>query len=95
MAGHMNIDQNQALVHIDAPQDAEIASLGAELNLTYIPFGEGGAAGSARQLAEDAKALSVAPAVSAQRTNRQVVGPLQEHRLGPRRCGQGRADRGR
>jgi hypothetical protein len=65
---HMNIDQNQALVNIDAPQDAEIAGLGTELNLTYIPFGEVGEAGAARQLAEDAKALGVAPAVSAQRT---------------------------
>lgn len=65
---YLNIDQNQALVHIDAPQDAEIANLGTELNQTYIPFGEAGARGAARQRAEDAKALRLAPAVSAQRT---------------------------
>jgi len=64
---HMNIDQNQALVHIDAPQDAEIAGLGAELNATYIPFGEVGEERAARQRAEDAKALGVAPEVSTRR----------------------------
>ncbi len=64
---HMNIDQNRALVHIDAPQDAEIAGLGAELNLTYIPFGAAGETRAARQRAEDAKALGVAPEVSTQR----------------------------
>jgi hypothetical protein len=65
---YMNIDQNQALVHIDAPQDAEIALLGSELIQTYMPSGVPGRAGAARQRAQDAQARGVAPEVSSQRT---------------------------
>jgi hypothetical protein len=64
---YMNIDQNQALVHVDAPQDAEIARLGAELNATYIPFGAAGEASASRQEAQDSNAAALAPAVAAER----------------------------
>lgn len=64
---YMNIDQNQNIVHIDAPQDQEIARLGGALNDTYVAYGAQGAAGQARQAAQDANAVGVAPAVSAQR----------------------------
>ena len=35
----MNIDQNQAVVVVDAPQDKKIAELNEKLNTTYIAFG--------------------------------------------------------
>ena len=40
---YMSIDQNQKVVEIPAPQDAEIARLGVELNKTYLPYGKMGA----------------------------------------------------
>lgn len=45
---YMNIDQNQKVVELAAPQDAEIAKLGEELNKTYVVYG--GAAGKASQM---------------------------------------------
>ena len=36
---YINIDQNQTIAYIEAPQDKEIARLGAELNKTYIAYG--------------------------------------------------------
>lgn len=57
----MNIDQNQAVVHFEAPQDAELVRLGAELNSTYVAFGESGRLSAERQQAQDANALSLAP----------------------------------
>jgi hypothetical protein len=38
-----NIDQNQAVAMIAAPQDEEIAKLGVELNKTYVSYGRSGA----------------------------------------------------
>jgi len=51
---YMVIDQNQAVVHFEAPQDKEIAQLGVELNKTYVAFGAAGVANAARQVAQDA-----------------------------------------
>lgn len=54
-----NIDQNQAVVAIAAPQDARIAELNGKLNATYLCYG--GAAGQAKlanQAAQDANALA-------------------------------------
>ncbi|HXQ77614.1 MAG TPA: vWA domain-containing protein [Gemmatimonadaceae bacterium] len=65
--GHyMSIDQNQAVADIPAPQDKEIAVLGTELNKTYISYGVVGAAGAARQTAQDAN-LAAAPTANVQR----------------------------
>ena len=36
----MVIDQDKAVAHIDAPQDKEIAQLGADLNKTYLGYGK-------------------------------------------------------
>ncbi|MBI3924746.1 MAG: VWA domain-containing protein [Armatimonadetes bacterium] len=47
------IDQNQQVAEIEAPQDAEIARLGAELNQTYIPYGQAGHESYQRQAAQD------------------------------------------
>jgi hypothetical protein len=64
---YMAIDQNQAAMHIPAPQDAEIARLGAELNQTYIPIGEKGKEAKVNQEAQDANAASLGLGSSNQR----------------------------
>jgi hypothetical protein len=63
------IDQDRAIVHIPAPQDAAIERLNSRFNDTYIPFGHAGAAGKANQLAQDENALQQREAgASVQRT---------------------------
>lgn len=58
---YIHIDQDRAVAHVDAPQDDEIARLGAKLNDTYIPYGAAGGESVARQATEDSNAASVAP----------------------------------
>jgi hypothetical protein len=53
---YLSIDQNQKVAHVDAPQDAEIARLGVQLNETYLPYGSDAARGAANQSAQDANA---------------------------------------
>ena len=55
---YLSIDQDQKVVAIPAPQDAEIARLGVEMNKTYLPFGRNGMASQARQVLQDANAVS-------------------------------------
>ena len=62
---YLVIDSNKAVVHIEAPQDAEIVKLNASLNTTYIGFGAGGSEGMARQQQQDVNAASMAPAGAA------------------------------
>jgi len=50
------IDHNKAVVHIDAPQDADIVKLNEELNKTYLAYGGEGAARVQTQAAQDALA---------------------------------------
>jgi hypothetical protein len=50
------IDQNRVVLHIDAPQDADIARLGVDLNKTYLPYGAYGSDGQVRQEAQDKNA---------------------------------------
>jgi hypothetical protein len=64
----MNIDQNQEIMHIKAPQDQEIVHLGKELNKTYISYGRKGEQLKARQVEQDMKASGVAPQVMVQRS---------------------------
>jgi hypothetical protein len=52
----LNIDQNRAVAHIAAPQDAEIAQLGRDLNKTYLGYGRKGAEAKKRQEAQDSNA---------------------------------------
>jgi hypothetical protein len=59
------IDQNRAVVSIEASQDKEIARLGEELNKTYLAFGVAGRAGAERQKGQDANAVALAPASGA------------------------------
>lgn len=63
----LNIDQNQAVAHVDAPQDAEIAKLGVELNKTYVRFGAEGGKGAERQMEQDNNATAAAPGANVQR----------------------------
>ncbi|MBN1524364.1 MAG: VWA domain-containing protein [Spirochaetales bacterium] len=67
--GHyMNIDQNKAVVYIEAPQDKEIARLGDELNKTYIGYGTRGEEGKLMQEEQDTNAAAASPEASVQRT---------------------------
>lgn len=50
------INQDQAVCHIDAPQDKKIAELNSQLNDTYIPYGTHGRAGKQKQEAADSNA---------------------------------------
>lgn len=62
---YLVIDQNRAVVSIEAPQDKEIAKLGAALNTTYLAYGVEGQRGAGRQYAQDANVASLAPASGA------------------------------
>ncbi len=64
---YMNIDQNQRIVHVDAPQDEEILNLGKKINETYIGYGKAGSAKKARQAEQDSMASSMAKGVMVQR----------------------------
>lgn len=50
---YLTIDQNAVIVQIDAPQDAEIATLNASLNQTYVPIGSVGRQRIEVQAAQD------------------------------------------
>ena len=64
---YMNIDHNRKAIHIEAPQDKEIARLGVELNKTYIAFGTMAKASEARQSEQDKNAQSASPGSMVQR----------------------------
>jgi len=49
----MRIDHNQAVVYVEAPQDAEIARLGEEINKTYVAYGAHGYESQQRQAMND------------------------------------------
>jgi hypothetical protein len=70
---YMSIDQNAEVVHIEAPQDTEIARLGTELNDTYIPYGALGVEKSANQAEQDVNATA-APGSSTQRAVTKASG---------------------
>ncbi len=57
---YLVIDQNQAIAHIEAPQDAEIVKLNDALNKTYINYGADAPAAKARQIAQDGNAAAKA-----------------------------------
>ena len=66
----MNIDHNQQVAAIPAPQDKELVRLNGELNKTYIAYGsaEGRRAAKDRQVAQDDNAAAASPAVAAERS---------------------------
>lgn len=53
---YLNINQDHAVVHIDAPQDAELIRYNDELNATYLWYGKEGRAAGVRQLKQDSNA---------------------------------------
>ena len=53
---YLVIDHNQAVVHVEAPQDAEILRLNTALNDTYIPIGAEGQARWVTQAEQDKNA---------------------------------------
>jgi hypothetical protein len=60
------IDQNH-MVAIAAPQDAELARLSGELSSTYVGYGSGGAAREAQQATVDKSAAATGATVAASR----------------------------
>lgn len=64
---YLNIDHNRKTVHIDAPQDKEIAELGLKLNETYIAYGARGALASKRQREQDLNAEVISEEAMVQR----------------------------
>ena len=54
----LTIDHNRAVVHVEAPQDADIVKLNAELNKTYLAYGRIGASKKHDQTREDANAAA-------------------------------------
>lgn len=65
---YMNINQDEEIVHIDAPQDQELIELGAKLNDTYIGYGSFGDEYKLRQSEQDMNAGNLAPEVLVERT---------------------------
>lgn len=64
---YINIDQNQQIAFIEAPQDEELNKLGQEINATYIGYGSYGEERVKMQEQQDANALGVNSEVLAQR----------------------------
>jgi len=64
----LNIDQNRKVVHIEAPQDKEIAALGVKLNDTYIGYGRRASLSKARQSRQDTNAATSSREAEVQRS---------------------------
>jgi len=65
---YLSIDQNQEMVQISAPQDAEILKLSQELNLTYLAYGTDGATKKERQEVADSNAAEMGASTAVQRS---------------------------
>jgi acyl-CoA reductase-like NAD-dependent aldehyde dehydrogenase len=63
----MQIDHNAVEEYIAAPQDAEIARLGAALNRTYVGYGAEGSKGLDNQMAQDDNSMKAGMGSSIQR----------------------------
>jgi hypothetical protein len=61
------IDQDQKVADLPTPYDKELATLGGEINKTYVQYGPQGQAGAARQQSMDKAAESEAPSVAVNR----------------------------
>ncbi len=64
---YININQNEAVVHIETPYDKEIGELNNKLNDTYIGYGSKGKAKKERQMIQDSNAAQYSTANVAQR----------------------------
>lgn len=65
--GYLNIDHNRETIHIEAPQDKEIAELSKKLNDTYIAYGVMGELSHQRQAEQDKNATVASEAAMLQR----------------------------
>ncbi|MFC1652717.1 VWA domain-containing protein [Planctomycetota bacterium] len=63
----LNINQDQAIVHIEAPQDAEINTLNIQLNKTYLAYGREGTRRREMQVDQDNNAAQLSPESQVQR----------------------------
>jgi hypothetical protein len=65
---YLNIDQNRKSIHIEAPQDKEIAELGRKLNDTYVAYGISGDIAFERQAEQDENAANISAGAGIART---------------------------
>jgi len=65
---YMNIDQNQKIVDVVAPQDKELLALGQQLNKTYVAYGKGGSQRKEMQVAQDSNAGAMNNQTAVERT---------------------------
>ena len=63
----MNIDADQVIVHIEAPQDQRIAELNTQLNETYVPYGASGSSKAQRQIQQDSLSSNISPSLLSKR----------------------------
>ncbi len=69
---YMNIDQNHQVVHVVAPQDKKIADLNAQLNQTYLPYGDSGKVAAKRQREQDEKSSEYSLGLLAERVKSKI-----------------------
>ena len=68
------IDQDGGTVVISTPYDKKLAELSAEMNTTYLHYGQSGEAGAAMQTAMDSGAKTLGPAAAAERAKGKASG---------------------
>ncbi len=69
---YMSIDSNIQVVHIDAPQDQEIAALNIKLNETYIAYGSEGEKSKSRQQEQDKNSSTISAGLLAKRAASKI-----------------------
>jgi hypothetical protein len=74
---YAHIDHNRQVAKAQAPQDAEIKKLDAELNQTYVGYGKGGAQKKARQAKQDKAASGAGQAAAVERAAFKASGAYQ------------------
>jgi hypothetical protein len=67
------IDQNAATVQISTPQDKVLIELNAQLNATYVPYGDAGRAGADRQKEQDDNAAKFGEQTAASRVEAKAT----------------------
>ena len=77
---YLNINQDRAVVHIDAPQDGQLIELNDRLNSTYLWYGKEGRAAGARQITQDSNASSLGRGNLAQRVASKSTGAYNNAR---------------
>lgn len=78
---YLNINQDQAVVQIETPQDTELIQLNIELNNTYLWYGKEGRAAGARQMTQDKNARLLGLSSSSQRIAAKASSVYQNSRV--------------